>query len=143
MLNAVDVLRDWLSPQGIIALGVIIGIIQQFLAWRGARARGTLLLEHSVATTVAVKAVQETQAVTVQAVQAVAQDVKTLEINTNNKVDLLIKTKDAAMQALIGQAAAEGELRGRAVSVSLEPAVAAALVLETAAQVAKDKAAKG
>ncbi len=95
-----DLLHEWMSPQGVIALGVVVGIIQQFRAWRDSRARGAILLRHAE--------------VTAGAIAGVAHEMKALEVNTNNKMDLLLASKDAEALAQVGRAGAEGELRGRA-----------------------------
>ena len=105
-----QLLNDWLSPNGIIALGVIVNIWLVISAKRQALAAAKAAL--STAKDASISA-----ASAVNTLLNVEKNMKSLEINTNSKMDALLKAKDDLTLAQVRQATAEGKEAGRIAEV--------------------------
>ena len=105
-MNAVwDLLLSWLSPNGIIAAGVLYSIWKMILITREARAARIVNIA------AAREAVEHAKA-TAAAVVGIADNMAKLEENTNHKMDLLLAAKDETARAQSSEADAAGEKRG-------------------------------
>ncbi len=104
-MNIRDFFLSWITPNGIIAFGVLYSIWRMIVATREARAARLVSIAAAQEAAVHAKAAAT-------AVAGIANDMKALEENTNNKMDMLLAAKDETARAQSKEADALGEKRG-------------------------------
>jgi hypothetical protein len=103
-MNAI--LLEWLSPQGIIAVGVLWGLIQQFITSR----RAAHAVKVLAITTEQAHALSQTTAAKVDAVATTLAEVKTQTNGMSHRLETLAGEAGEAREA--ARARAEVEAKG-------------------------------
>lgn len=106
-----DLLLSWLTPNGIIAVGVIYSLWRMIIITREARAARKVTLEaatRSVANTETVIAVVEAQSINIQKIESATNSMKDALVSTTARASHL----EGRMEVM-GEAAAEAKAKAK------------------------------